>query len=101
MAWYSANSGNAVHAVKTTTPNAWGLYDMHGNLWEWVNDNYSATYYTSAAVTDPAGPTSGSDRVNRGGAFGYSASYVRSADRNSSSPSGRFIGLGARLCANP
>ena len=101
MVWYSANSGAAVHAVKTTTPNAWGLYDMHGNVWEWVNDWYSSSYYTSAAVTDPAGPTSGSFRVLRSAAFGNSASRVRSANRGSNSPGNRVYSIGARLCSVP
>jgi formylglycine-generating enzyme required for sulfatase activity len=75
--------------------NAWGLYDMHGNLWEWCWDRYGA--YASGAQTDPAGAASGSYRVLRGGGWDSSAGRLRSAYRNDSAPSNRGSGAGFRL----
>ena len=78
-AWYDGNSGGKTHRAGEKEPNAWGLYDMHGNVWEWCQDWLGD--YPSGVVTDPTGPTSGSDRVLRGGGWGGSARYCRSADR--------------------
>ncbi|HLH41470.1 MAG TPA: formylglycine-generating enzyme family protein, partial [Bryobacteraceae bacterium] len=59
VAWYAANSGDETHPVGQKKPNAWGLYDMLGNVREWVEDQYSATYYASSPVADPTGPALG------------------------------------------
>ena len=75
--------------------NAWGLSDMHGNVWEWVKDWYGG--YPSSAVTDPQGPSSGSNRVLRGGSWYSRASFCRSAFRSGSGPSERFDSYGFRL----
>ena len=100
-AWYSANAGNAgenyAHAVGTKLPNPWGLYDMHGNVWEWVQDRYGSGYYNSSPRVDPPGPSSGSGRVVRGGSFYNGASFLRSADRNGYSAGNRDVGVGVRL----
>lgn len=79
--WYYGNSGSKTHPVGQKTANSWGLYDMHGNVWEWCNDWYGESYYSSSPPTDPTGPNTGSDRVNRGGGWYYDARYCRSADR--------------------
>jgi formylglycine-generating enzyme required for sulfatase activity len=75
--------------------NAWGLYDMHGNVWEWCQDWH--TDYAGDDATDPLGPASGTRRVNRGGCWGANAQYCRSAFRNGYSPSERNEFLGLRL----
>ncbi len=100
MGWYSANSGKKTHEVATKQANAWGLYDMHGNVWEWCQDSYEANYYAKSPTTDPTGATSGSGRVNRGGGWLAPAGYLRSAYRNGSPPSYRSGYLGFRVVRN-
>jgi formylglycine-generating enzyme required for sulfatase activity len=82
-------------AVGRFPANAFGLYDMHGNVWEWVNDWYDETY--PGTTTDPTGGGSGSYRVVRGGSWGSDAQNLRSAYRNYNSPGNRFSTLGFRL----
>ena len=82
MGWYGGNSGGETHPVGQKKPNAWGLYDMHGNVWEWCADWFGD--YPSGSVTDPTGPSSGETRVRRGGSWSRSAS--RSGKPSDSTP---------------
>jgi sulfatase modifying factor 1 len=69
------------HQVELKKPNAFGLYDMHGNVFEWCHDYYGADYYKQSPAKDPTGPTSGSSRVLRGGSWGSRTRITRSAYR--------------------
>ena len=97
-AWYSENSGSKTHPVGEKKPNAFGLYDMHGNVLEWCQD-WNGTY--GAGVTDPSGPTTGSSRGQRGGGWYFSAGLCRSADRYGSAPGHRIYYLGLRVARVP
>ncbi len=105
IAWYGSccggNSGTESHAVGGRTPNALGIYDMSGNVWEWVNDYYGATYYSSSPNTNPPGPGSGTTRVLRGGSFKHSAGSQRSSLRIAYPMYYTFDDFGIRVARNP
>ena len=98
VAWYSANSGSATHPVGQKQANGLGLYDMSGNVFEWVSD-YWYDSYSSTAQTNPTGPSSGSNRVGRGGSWHDDADYARASLRGESTPGNRFNLLGFRLAS--
>ena len=89
------NSGGETHPMKQKAPNAWGLYDMLGNVWEWCQDWYGP--YSDAPTIDPTGPREGVYRVLRGGGWSFSAQFVRAASRHHGDPAGRFSLYGFRL----
>ena len=97
VAWYHENSRGVTHAVKGKAPNELGLYDMSGNVWEWVADWYGESYYASSPRKNPPGPTSGSDRVVRGGSWDDRPTLVRRAYRGGSVPVDRNIIVGFRV----
>lgn len=86
FAWFSENSAKKTHAVGSKKPNAWGLFDMHGNVAEWCNDPYAAGYYAKSPASDPPGPDDGELFVVRGGAYRSSAKALRSAARGRDRP---------------
>jgi formylglycine-generating enzyme required for sulfatase activity len=81
MGWYGDNSGLKLHPSGTKKSNDFGLFDMHGNCWEWCFDFYSETYYKTGTTTDPQGPNSGKERVMRGGSWNDGKNYARSSNR--------------------
>jgi formylglycine-generating enzyme required for sulfatase activity len=97
VAWYSGNSGRETHPVGRKRANAWGLYDMLGNVWEWCADWYGENYYSSSPVDDPQGPASGSMHVLRGGSWSDYPGYVRPSYRLWSVPDDRVLDIGFRL----
>ena len=100
VGWYDGNAANKTHPVGQKLPNAWGLHDMHGNVYEWCLDWYDLDYPTSA-VTDPTGPEWGSYRVIRGGSWGDIANHCRSAYRDGSGPGGYWDYCGFRVALAP
>ena len=95
VAWFEDNSKKQTHPVATKSPNELGIYDMSGNVWERCSDRYGD--YNGTSQTNPMGPVIGSSRVVRGGSWYFDARYCRVSNRDFSTPSNRYSGLGFRL----
>ncbi|MDL2268399.1 SUMF1/EgtB/PvdO family nonheme iron enzyme [Desulfosarcina sp. OttesenSCG-928-A07] len=101
-AWYGEDwNKGSTHAVGQKSPNTWGLYDMHGNVWEWVEDWYGGRYYHNSPSTDPKGPPSGDYGVLRGGSWCSYAKHCRSANRSHGGPGNQYATRGFRLAFSP
>jgi formylglycine-generating enzyme required for sulfatase activity len=98
FAWFG-NLGykGSPHEVAQKDPNEWGLYDMHGNVWEWVQDWYDGSYYSNSPANNPTGPETGKYKVYRGGSFIGKATNLRSSVRFSALPMSRTHDVGFRL----
>ena len=101
VAWYDQNSRKTTHPVGLKQPNAFGLYDMLGNGWQWCQDWFFNGYYSNSTTSDPTGPTTGQTRVARGGSWLDSAVAVRPASRNDYTPGYRNDHLGFRVVVVP
>lgn len=95
VGWYYENSDSTNHPAGQKSPNACGLYDMSGNIWEWVHDGYDV--YTAASVINPIGPESVTNRVYRGGSYADFVDYTRVSFRSYAASSFRGNRLGFRL----
>jgi formylglycine-generating enzyme required for sulfatase activity len=96
-AWYLENSGVRTQPVGQLKPNAWGLYDMHGNVWEWCQDWYQSDYYGQSPIKNPWGPLSGLGHVKRGGSWTHPVGSCRAANRLYEAHDFRYANLGFRL----
>jgi len=100
LGWFDDNSGRSTQPVGQKQPNGWGLFDMHGNVWEWCRDGQRA--YSAESQVDPVGAeSSGASRVLRGGGWDGSAGHCRAAYRDSSDPGIDWLNNGLRLSAGP
>jgi formylglycine-generating enzyme required for sulfatase activity len=103
VGWFDGNSDSQTHPVGKKAPNAWGLHDMHGNVWEWCQDLYDSAAYSKRASggSDPLNLSVGDKRVLRGGSWGNPAESCRAAHRVRAEPGTRHKCYGFRVCFTP
>ena len=99
IAWYNDNSGGETHPVATKLPNALGLYDMLGNVWEWCQDFYAL--YPTASLVNPRGTMKGAHRLLRGGSWGGGSHHCSASRRGNFAPDGIRNGIGFRAARTP
>ena len=95
-AWFSKNAGDHSHRVARLKANAWGLYDMHGNVWEWCQDSFDPDYYRASPTENPPGGVSGT-RVMRGGSWYWAPELCRCAFRHHVAPDLHYSDVGFRV----
>jgi len=100
-AWYIDNSGDELHPVATRKPNPWGLYDLYGNVWEWLQDWYAPDQYAHSERINPQGPEQGDKKTRRGGSYHCPLHLVRPGYRSADKPDVRYSVVGFRLVAEP
>jgi sulfatase modifying factor 1 len=100
-AWFEDNSGKKTHPVGKKKPNGLGIYDMSGNVWEWVKDHFNDKYYEKSPHKNPRGAETGSGRVDRGGGWGSDLRHVRTVYRGNDTSDVKGSGIGFRLSKSP
>jgi formylglycine-generating enzyme required for sulfatase activity len=101
IAWFDSNSNSQTRPVGGKLGNGYGLHDMPGNVWEWVNDRYSSSYYSSGPQNNPPGPATGSYRVFRGGSWGTDPHVCRASQRYNLFATFTDVSLGFRAARTP
>ena len=99
FAWYVENSDQMTQPVGQKKPNHWNLHDIHGNVWEWCQDWYAADYFVHTPKADPLGPSSGDERIVRGGSWCCAPCFCRDSDRRKFTPNSKDKDVGLRLLA--